>query len=230
MKSPELIVTGDGSHSLLNPQLNETYHSVHGAVRESRHVFIQEGLAYWTERNAGSVSILEIGFGTGLNALLALEFSQNTEREIYYHTLEAYPLESTVYSQLNYGEKIMGREWLTRLHEAPWGTRHAMTERFTIKKDKERLQDLEIDAAGYDLVFFDAFAPSRQPEMWELPVLQKVVAGLRPSGVFVTYCARGQVKRDLRGLGLVLETLPGPPGKKEMIRAIADFTKSPDSL
>lgn len=224
MSSPNLIITGDGSHSLLNVQMNETYHSVHGAIRESRHVFIREGLAFWCEHHTEAAAVLEVGFGTGLNALLSLEFSGIQKRSINYETLEAYPLGPEVYNDLNYGEKILGRDSLQNLHELPWSTTHRITDFFSIAKHAARLQEFEIAPDSYDVIYFDAFAPSKQPEMWELPLLAKVVLGLRPSGVFVTYCAKGQLKRDLRQLGLKVETLPGPPGKKEMIRAIVDNT------
>ena len=220
MATPSLIITADGSHSLLNVQMNETYHSVHGAIRESRHVFIREGLAYWFGQNAGRVSVLEVGFGTGLNALLSLEASQAGNRAIHYETLEAYPLRKEIYEQLNYGEKVLGKDALNQLHQSSWGTVHNLTNLFSFVKHEVRLEDYLVARNSYDVIYYDAFAPSRQPDMWVLPMLEKVVSGLRPSGVFVTYCAKGQLKRDLRNLGLRVETLPGPPGKKEMVRAV----------
>lgn len=224
MSSPNLIITGDGSHSLLNVPMNETYHSVHGAIQESRHVFIKEGLAYWCEHHTGAATVLEVGFGTGLNALLSLEFSQIQKRSVHYETLEAFPLEPGIYRDLNYGEKILGKDWLLKLHELPWSTSHRVTDLFSIVKHAARFQEFGIAANSYDVIYFDAFAPSKQPEMWELSLLAKLIPGLRPSGIFVTYCAKGQLKRDLRHLGLKVETLPGPPGKKEMIRAIVNNT------
>ncbi len=222
MSSPNLIITGDGSHSLLNTQMNETYHSVHGAIQESRYVFIQQGLAFWCASHTETVSILEVGFGTGLNALLSLEFSRIQNRPVRYETLEAYPLGPEIYRCLNYGEKIMGQDWLNGLHDLAWSATHRVTDKFTFVKHQDKLQDFGIVPNAYDVIYFDAFAPSRQPEMWDLPLLAKVIQGLRPSGVFVTYCAKGQLKRDLRQQGLKVETLPGPPGKKEMVRGIVD--------
>jgi tRNA U34 5-methylaminomethyl-2-thiouridine-forming methyltransferase MnmC len=222
MSAPDLIITADGSHSLLNVELNETYHSVHGAIRESRHVFIREGLAYWLGRNTGRASVLEVGFGTGLNALLSLEASQVENREICYETLEAYPLEKEICQQLNYGDRVVGSDTLNELHECSWGKVHNLTNLFSFIKHEVRLEDFHVVKDSYDVIYYDAFAPSRQPDMWVVPILAKVVSGLRPAGIFVTYCAKGQLKRDLRDLGLRVETLPGPPGKKEMVRAVLE--------
>lgn len=201
----KIIVTADGSNSLLNTDLDETYHSRHGAVQESIHVFIKNGL----DRISGSVHVFEVGFGTGLNALLTLA----TGRKVNYTSIEAFPLDESIYTSLNYSPK----DPLLSLHEAPWNTSTQINSQFRLTKIHNTLvQHSFVDK--YNLIFFDAFAPSKQPEMWELPILKKVCDALAPGGIFVTYCAKGQLKRDLKSLGLEVETLAGPPGKKEMVR------------
>jgi tRNA U34 5-methylaminomethyl-2-thiouridine-forming methyltransferase MnmC len=215
----EIIVTKDGSHSLLNTEMNETYHSVHGAWRESEYVFIQKGLQFFLENSPKKeVSILEVGFGTGLNALLTLRFAQEKQQRIHYTTLEAYPLEKDVWSKLNYGETLGNNSLYVTLHQTPWNEAVMLEETFTLHKKHQKLEETTF-SRSFDIVYFDAFAPSKQPEMWTIENLDRVVRTLNPGGVFVTYCAKGQLKRDLKSLSLDVETLPGPPGKKEMVRA-----------
>lgn len=223
MSEPEIITTSDGSHSLLNTTLNETYHSVHGAIQESRHVFIKNGLEHYLQnKEAKRIDVLEIGFGTGLNALMTLHSALQSGCEVHYTTLEAYPLTWTLLQQLNYPfalNFLNSQEYFSSLHTAAWETERNIEGKFFISKRKARIQDVDFLPSSFDLVYFDAFGPAKQPEMWELPVLKKVEATMRPQAVFVTYCAKGQLKRDLKSLGLMVETLPGPPGKKEMVRA-----------
>lgn len=216
----EIITTADGSHTLRNSDLNETYHSVHGAMRESLHVFIHCGLAYCVERHQlKDVSILEVGFGTGLNALLAFQYAVRNKIKIHYTTIEPFPLTEDLWSQLNYTENDEDRERFRALHQAPWAETVRLTPDFSLLKTKNYLEEVQLDRS-YDVVFFDAFAPGKQPELWSLEVLAKVIAYLKPGGVFVTYSAKGQLKRDLKSLRVTVETLPGPPGKKEMVRGI----------
>jgi tRNA U34 5-methylaminomethyl-2-thiouridine-forming methyltransferase MnmC len=218
--SREIIITKDGSHSLLHTELNETYHSVHGAVQESKHVFIEHGLRYWLHNNANQdLKILEIGFGTGLNALLTLQLSNQLRTKISYESLEAFPLSGDVWSKLNYAETLGDPELFQKMHELPWDREYQITDTFLLKKSYSTLQDIKLLPEAFDLIYYDAFAPAKQPEMWTLNVLGKVIHSLRSGGVFVTYCAKGQLKRDLSTLGLAVETLAGPPGKKEMVRA-----------
>jgi tRNA U34 5-methylaminomethyl-2-thiouridine-forming methyltransferase MnmC len=219
----KIIETKDGSHSLLNEALNETYHSTHGAIQESIHVFIKNGLQHWLNENQSKeISILEVGFGTGLNALLALKESVDQKLKIRYITLEAFPIASEVASQLNYPKQIQltgSEKFFSQLHSSIWNTQTEIISDFVLEKMEGKIQEMGLDESKYDIVFFDAFAPAKQPEMWELPVLSKVVQSLKPKGVFVTYCAQGQLKRNLKSLGLSVESLPGPPGKREMVRA-----------
>jgi tRNA U34 5-methylaminomethyl-2-thiouridine-forming methyltransferase MnmC len=216
----QIITTSDGSHSLLNTTLNETYHSHHGALQESLHVFIKHGLEYFHgNSHTRSVRVFEVGFGTGLNALLTLQFVLNHEVSVEYTSIEAYPLGKEVWSQLNYAQTLGMHEQFIKLHEAGWNEWQNIPVNFRLRKLNTTLQNVTFDQQ-YDVVYFDAFAPSKQPEMWQLPLLEKVANALTAKGVFVTYCAKGQLKRDLRSLGLMVETLAGPPGKKEMVRAL----------
>ncbi len=214
-----LVLTSDGSHSLLNKELNETYHSLHGAVQESLHVFIKMGLEFFLQQSRPEVvRIFEVGFGTGLNALLTSQFAITHNVNVLYTSIEAYPLSKEVARQLNYATLSDDVGTFERLHSTAWGQELQVTSRFTLNKVHARLQ--EHDPAPMDIIFFDAFAPAKQPEMWEPALLNKVCKALTPDGVFVTYSAKGQLKRDLRTLGLAVETLSGPPGKKEMVRAV----------
>jgi len=218
LKAIKIIVTEDGSHSLLNQVLNETYHSRHGAMQESVYVFISKGLGFIQQRDARSpISILEIGFGTGLNAWLSLEWARDTKKMIKYYTLETFPVPQEIWEALNYANQP---EEFKNLHRAAWQTWNEINPVFSIFKDNQSLQDVNLPTSHFELIYFDAFAPNKQPEMWELPLLSKVVDSMKSGGVFVTYCAKGQLKRDLKSLGLVVESLPGPPGKREMIRAV----------
>lgn len=221
-QSPLLITTEDGSHSLLNPLLNETYHSIHGAVQESEYVFIEQGLKFWfgADESKDSVAVLEIGFGTGLNALLSFGYSQAARKHIEYTSVESYPLPEEIWRQLNYSDRLGLQAVFHSLHELPWNVSTRVEELFSLQKLHTTLELLDVQDGKYDVVFYDAFAPSKQPEMWTMDMIAKSVKGLSKGGVFVTYCAKGQLKRDLRELGLVVQTLPGPPGKKEMVRAV----------
>jgi tRNA U34 5-methylaminomethyl-2-thiouridine-forming methyltransferase MnmC len=218
----KVIETQDGSHSLLNESLNETYHSTHGAIQESRHVFIKNGLHFLVARNHNlGISILEIGFGTGLNALLSLHESSDQKIKIHYTTVEAFPVAAQFVGQLNYADQLnFNPAHFFDLHHANWNDVVNIIPTFDIEKREGTVQEMNFEDDMYDLVFFDAFAPNKQPEMWEKPLLEKIFRAMKKDAVFVTYCAKGQVKRDLKSVGLKVETLPGPPGKREMVRGL----------
>ena len=218
--SHKIILTADGSHSLHVDALDEQYHSVHGAVQESKHVFIANGLMKVKETSS-DINVLEVGFGTGLNALLTF-LAREKGDTIHYTSLEAFPLERSLIDQLNYAEKtnepsasVLWKE----IHDAPWNEKVAIDITSSIHKKETKLEDFD-EQGQYNLVYYDAFAPSKQPEMWEKPMLAKMYNALQKNGVFVTYCAKGQVRRDLQSLGFEVERLPGPPGKHHMLRAI----------
>ena len=217
----QLITTSDGSHSLYVPALNETYHSSHGALQESQHVFIKAGLSAWLTEHpeAKEVRILEVGFGTGLNALLSLREAQTQSIQMLYTSLEPYPIEATTAAELNYGQ-LLGTEWeapFGELLNAAWQEPVALSTYFTLHKQLIKLENF-VSESEYDLIFFDAFAPNKQAELWEQGPLQACFDMTATGGLLVTYCAQGQFKRNLQAAGYNIERLPGPPGKKEMTR------------
>ena len=214
----ELQLTADGSHTLFIPQMNEHYHSVNGAVQESRHVFIDAGLHLMQNKR---LTVLEIGFGTGLNAFLTLLDSEISHQSIYYYSFERYPLEMEMIGSLNYAERICPdkKNAFHALHRAAWDSPVRITPYFTLHKIQGDSNKSEIPS-GLDLVYFDAFAPDKQPEMWNREIFDKLFAGMNKGGVLTTYCAKGMVRRMMKEAGYTVERIPGPPGKREMLRAI----------
>lgn len=219
MADVRVIVTADGSHSLLNAELDETYHSRHGARQESDYVFIEQGLRFWLERNQqNQLTILEIGLGTALNAWLTFRLPEAQSRQIRYFAIEKYPLPDAVWQQLNYAGT--DRALFEKIHTLLWNSWQPVTTTAALFKCECALQELKMPDLKFDLIYYDAFAPNKQPDMWAFDMLEKTVQNLRQGGVFVTYCAKGQLKRDLKNLGLEVTSLPGPPGKREMVRAV----------
>ncbi|MCG8323249.1 MAG: tRNA (5-methylaminomethyl-2-thiouridine)(34)-methyltransferase MnmD [Cytophagales bacterium] len=220
---PKIIVTEDGSHTLYMESIHETYHSFHGAWQESDHVFVKAGLDYVIRSNPHRpINLLEIGFGTGLNALLTMLNVFNKNYAINYHGLEPFPLDPELIKNLNYIDFLENPhevELFQRLHSSNWDIPVAIMDNFILYKHKITLQAYQPSLA-FELIYFDAFAPGKQPELWTRDVIKKVTDLLVPGGILVTYCARGQFKRDLAMLGLKVETLNGPRGKKEMVRAV----------
>ncbi|MHA7131549.1 tRNA (5-methylaminomethyl-2-thiouridine)(34)-methyltransferase MnmD [Algoriphagus namhaensis] len=224
MSNPiKIITTEDGSHSLYHEGLKETYHSFHGAFRESIHVFMLYGLDSWLMQNPNKkpIRVFEVGFGTGLNAWLSLVWAEQNRVPMLYHTIEPFPLEEEIYSQLNYGEMDESiahyRPYLQQLHRAAWDSGTVMSEYFNMKKEQTTLEEVQL--YPMDVVFYDAFAPKKQPELWEKQLFEKIYHMMRPGAVLTTYCATGQLRRDLADIGFQVEKQPGPPGKKEMTRA-----------
>ena len=216
----EIVKTRDGSNTLFVPELDETYHSSHGAIQESLHVFILNGLNFQSALN--DISILEVGFGTGLNAFLSFIESIQTNRKITYTTLEPYPLEWDVVSKLNYMDLMFNAKYTDfyqKIHSCAWESFLEISSNFYIKKQKLKLQDVVFDNE-FDVIYFDAFAPRVQPDLWTEQIFASMYKALRPDGVLVTYCAKGSVKRTLKHVGFELQSIPGPPGKREMSRAI----------
>ena len=219
MINHEIRVTGDGSKTIFLPELNETYHSSNGAVQESRHIFIQNGLDLVEKK--GTIRILEVGFGTGLNALLSASWAEMNNQSIYYTGIEAFPLRPALCFQLDYHRHI-GQN-AEKIYEAlircDWEIDNQLSTHFSIQKREVKIQDF-IAVESIDLIYFDAFGPRVQAEMWDITILEKMYQSLNVGGALVTYCAQGQFKRDLKTVGFILESLPGPPGKREMTRAI----------
>jgi len=214
----EIIKTEDGSHSLYIPDMKETYHSTHGALRESEYVFIKNGLDLIETGN--EINILEVGFGTGLNTFLTFLESEREALKIFYQTIEPYPLEENIFSALNYPDLIAPDKssFFYDFHKVPFGEKIQFNKEFVFQKHFQKLELLQMQPEFLDLVYFDAFAPSKQPELWELGNFEKIYGWMKNEGVIVSYCASGQFKRNLKAAGFFVETLPGPPGKKEMTR------------
>lgn len=222
MNKPTIITTKDGSHSLHVAQLNENYHSVHGAVQEGQHVFIDMGLQYVAANNK-NIKLLEVGWGTGLNCLLTyLAMQQLSGISIHYTGIEGYPIPLELATQLNYAKQIGDENTQSifkKMHIANWNRIFTIGNNFTLMKLQTLLENWQ-PTPEFHLIYFDAFAPNAQSEMWELPMLEKMYHALVGGGVLTTYCAKGSVKRAFKQLGFTLESLPGPPGKREMIRCI----------
>lgn len=219
----ELIVTGDGSKTIYLPDLDEHYHSSHGALQEAQHVFIKHGL---TTQAGDYVTILEMGFGTGLNALLTYFATEKRHQYIHYIGLESHPIEQAIWEQMDYTNHTNDPDApaiYSKMHTADWNSSIALNELFVLEKRNATLENTFLAPASIDLIYYDAFGPRVQPELWTLPIFEKLFNWLTPGGIFVTYCAKGQVKRDLKSAGFVIETLAGPPGKREMTRAKKPF-------
>lgn len=218
----ELKTTGDGSHTLYVPKLNENYHSYHGAYAEAVHVFIETGLRS-SFQLFEKVNVFEVGFGTGLNATLAYEFASKNKKYVSYTGIEKHPLGIDIIHQLNYKEFWKNESMdnaFEKMHTVGWNDSTLLDENFEFKKIDGAIQDYILEANHYHLIFFDAFAPEKQPEMWTVSLFKKLFDCLAPKGTLVTYCAKGQFKRDLKQAGFIVETLPGPPGKREMVRGV----------
>ncbi|MGE5424188.1 MAG: tRNA (5-methylaminomethyl-2-thiouridine)(34)-methyltransferase MnmD [Syntrophothermus sp.] len=201
------------------PELNEHYHSTFGAVQESEHIFIRNG---FRSVSANPVKILEIGFGTGLNAVLTLKEAQKSRIEIVYHALEVFPVTEEIWKQLEYDTD---HQQFNLLHEAPWNKEVEISPSFHLKKIKADLTALASETISssedqYDLVYFDAFGPAVQPEMWTEQIFRYLISAMKQGGILVTYSVKGTVKRALKAAGFSIEKLPGPAGKREMLRAM----------
>lgn len=224
-----LIETADGSHSLFVEELDEHYHSIHGAIQESKHVFIDAGLKQFISSpdslqkiGEAGLNILEIGLGTGLNALLTFIETEQSAKNIYYSAIEAYPVSIDLINQLNYVELLNAQKnqpVFNAIHTCEWGEPVALSNHFTINKINNKLQEIVFENK-YNLIYFDAFGPRVQPEMWREEIFAKLFVAMEPGGCLVTYCAKGEVKRTLKKVGFIVESLQGPPGKREMVRAI----------
>ncbi|HLS30259.1 MAG TPA: tRNA (5-methylaminomethyl-2-thiouridine)(34)-methyltransferase MnmD [Flavobacteriaceae bacterium] len=219
----EIFKTSDGSHSIRLPEWNEQYHSKHGAIQEAEHVFIKSGLvcALQHQNSRSLLDVLEMGFGTGLNALLTVIFSQQNKLPINYTTLEAYPVPEQEWRQLNFPQEISEKntqELFNKLHQSSWEQEITITPNFILKKQKMFFQNFH-QKNKMDVIYFDAFGPRVQPELWEEGMFKTMYEALRVNGVLVTYSAKGSVRRALQQVGFQVDKIPGPPGKREMLRA-----------
>lgn len=221
-KHNQLITTDDGSHSLISKKFEVSYHSTHGAIQESICVFIQAGLLKKINDRPEGIRILEMGFGTGLNALLTLLESKRLNLNIDYTTIEAYPIELEEVAKLNYMEELNASEYnndFLLMHKAQSDQSTKIQSNFIFEKHIGAIQEYN-PKQQYDVIYYDAFAPTTQPELWDEAMMGKIASWMSPGAVLVSYCAKGSFKRALLAAGLEVEKLPGPPGKREMIRAI----------
>jgi tRNA U34 5-methylaminomethyl-2-thiouridine-forming methyltransferase MnmC len=217
--------TSDGSPTFFLPDLNEQYHSLNGAVTESKYVFTEKGLNFHQSRNPVS---LEVGFGTGLNCLLTAHEAELQKREVYYMTIEKYPLGYEEIKALDYGRFVPenGRKLFFAIHTCEWNIPFEISPWFSLLKIKTDITQLNWQLPRRcDIIYFDAFGPDKQPEMWTGNLFSRVFEVTQPGGVFVTYSAKGEVRRRLSAAGFSMEKLPGPPGKKEMLRGIKVLSK-----
>ena len=219
LEEPLIVTTNEGIHTLISNRLNEHYHSMFGSLQESMHVFIKNGLLSLNE-NLKEIKILEMGFGTGLNAILTYRENILMRKPIHYSTVEAFPLNAEITNKLNYCEFIGEtlRPVFSKMHSCKWFENQAF-ENFTLYKIHADLLDLQLDGS-YDLVYYDAFSPMHQPELWTFEVMHKIYHACNNEAVLVTYCAKGDVKRVLKSVGFKVTSLPGSTGKREMIRAV----------
>lgn len=218
----EIIITDDGSTTIRIPEWDENYHSTHGAIQEAKHVFIKNGLDLF--HNQDSISILEIGFGTGLNAFITFLETLNKEK-VNYVGVEAYPISTEEVLQMNYVSELQALDFKSTfetLHNCSWEIENQMRTNFYLTKRKQFFQDIE-DKNNYDLIYFDAFGFPLQPELWSEVIFEKMYEALFPNGVLVTYACRTPIRKAMLNAGFSVEKLPGAPGKREMLRA----TKKP---
>lgn len=215
----QIIITGDGSVTIHLPEMNESYHSKFGAIQEAVHVFIKNGLTLTQGR---PIAILEIGFGTGLNAFITYLESLKSGQPIQYTGVEAYPVAIEEAAQLNYVSELHAdneQRAFDRMHNEPWQKQIIINDSFTLVKRKEMFQDIE-DQNKYDLIYFDAFGYPSQPELWSASIFKKMYDALKKDGILVTYACRTVIRKAMIEAGFTVEKLPGPPGKREMLRAI----------
>ena len=214
----EVIITSDGSSTIQLPEWNEQYHSIHGAIQEAQHVFIKNGLKLFNNKE---INILEIGFGTGLNCFITFLEAVKLDLKINYIGIEAYPVEQNEIEKLNYVEELKAEESQKKyglMHTNEWGENFPLSKKFNLEKRKQLFNEIEI-RDEIDLIYFDAFGARVQPELWTEDIFKIMFNALKCGGKLVTYSAKGSVRRAMQAVGFEVERLPGPPGKREMLRA-----------
>ena len=213
------MITEDGSTTLYNENIGEYYHSTHGAIQESMHIFIKDG---FYECKKDEIHILEMGFGTGLNAFLTLLEAEKTNKKIYYYTVELYPISLEQAEGLNYAEILAPekKDILLKLHAAKWGENSKICSNFEIVKINSDFCSLDLKDYMFDVVYYDAFSPEKQPELWSLEIFEKIFSHCNKEAILTTYCAKGYVRRNLQQVGFTVHRLPGPPGKREKLSAV----------
>ncbi|OOV19015.1 tRNA (5-methylaminomethyl-2-thiouridine)(34)-methyltransferase MnmD [Flavobacterium sp. LM4] len=215
----EIIKTLDGSTTIHLKEWDECYHSKHGAIQEAKHVFIKNGLSLFEDK---PVNILEIGFGTGLNAFITFLEANQKNQIIDYTGVEAYPVNADEVLSMNYVSELEANQFeeiFKKMHECDWNQKNEISPNYSLTKRKQFFDEID-DFEIFDLIYFDAFGYRVQPELWSTEIFQKMYNSLKPNGVLVTYAARGVVKRSMIEVGFTVEKLAGPPGKREMFRAV----------
>ena len=214
----EIVQTSDGSTTIYLPEWEENYHSKHGAIQEAKHVFIKNGFSIFKQ---DEISILEIGFGTGLNAFITFLEAKNANIKVNYSGAEAYPVDFNEIEQMNYVVELQATDFeleFQKMHTSEWNSNVKISDDFYLEKRKQFFNEIN-DVEAFNLIYFDAFGFRVQPELWSTEIFQKMYNALKPGGVLVTYAARGVVKRSMIEVGFSVEKLAGPPGKREMFRA-----------
>ncbi len=218
----EIITTADGSTTIHLPELNEQYHSKHGAINEAKHVFIKNGFDHVTDvHGVDTLNILEIGFGTGLNAFITYLEAEKRNQKVDYVGVEAYPVAFDEAKLMNYSKAMSAgnrEQVFETMHQSSWEAPYQISSEYTLTKKQLLFKDID-DFDCYNLIYFDAFGARVQPELWTVDIFQKMFDALKDDGVLVTYAAKGSVRRAMQEVGLIVERLPGPPGKREMLRA-----------
>jgi tRNA U34 5-methylaminomethyl-2-thiouridine-forming methyltransferase MnmC len=222
-----LFITEDGSHSIFSEQFGVAYHSTHGAIQETRHIFIEAALKYYIQqKNVDKIKILDIGFGTGLNVFMTFLESLKQGLNIELTAVEAYPLSISTSEQLNYSQLLnvpQDDAIFKQLHTLSWEEKHRISENFSFQKlflDFNNISHVN----SFDIIYYDAFSPESQPELWESEMLQRMFNALKNGGLMTTYCAKGSFKRALKSVGFQIENIPGPRGKREITRATKNLT------
>jgi tRNA U34 5-methylaminomethyl-2-thiouridine-forming methyltransferase MnmC len=216
----EFFDSHDGSHTLFSKDFGYTYHSKFGAVQESQHIFLEMALRFKAAVQT-KINIIDIGFGTGLNAYLTYLEAVKRNLKIHYTAIELYPVDAETVAKLNYSAYLgeqSDQKTFEKMHSVSWNEPHRISPQFTLEKRLTSIAAVT-DKNTFDIIYFDAFAPDAQPELWATPVLQNMYDSLKKDGILVTYCAKGQVRRDMKSVGFFIEKIPGPPGKREMTRA-----------
>ena len=212
------MITSDGSSTIHLPDWNENYHSIHGAIQESKHVFIVKG---FDQLNDSKISILEIGFGTGLNCFITFLEAMKSNKSIDYVGVEAYPVTKYEVAKLNYVSELKAEnqnEIFEKMHQCSWEEKHVISSDFSLTKRKQFFKDI-VDVNRFNIIYFDAFAAEHQPELWTVVIFEKMYKALKANGILVTYSAKGSVRRAMQEVGFSVERIDGPPGKREMLRA-----------
>ena len=212
------MITSDGSSTIHLPDWNENYHSIHGAIQESKHVFIAKG---FDQLNESKISILEIGFGTGLNCFITFLKAIQSNKSINYVGVEAYPVTIDEVAKLNYVSELKAenqKEIFDKMHQYSWEEKHTILSDFSLTKRKQFFKDID-DVNQFNIIYFDAFGAEHQPELWTVAIFKKMYKALKVNGILVTYSAKGSVRRAMQEVGFSIERIDGPPGKREMLRA-----------